>query len=345
MSDTNIIDSAIIKYYSNNMNAFDNDDALSIINKIQLNHLLYNDVLNRINKIKEYRKQLFNLKQIPFVKQRTPEWLDLRKDRLTASDLYDAVKGGANTIMALAKKKANVTVDKINYKNIPPLKWGTMFEPMAARCYSQCNKNIMIHDFGLICDTRNQHFGASPDGISDMGIMIEIKCPYTRKLIDGFIPPKYLLQIQGQLAVCQLEECDYIECEFKCFESQEEYFNTLNSDITQNHGIIAECFDRNGEYYYLYSDENVTPKKAFDNISIQVSNMDSNLYTMNKYIYWQLIHMNIQKVKFNADEWKSTSEKITAFWNKVEDIKKMSVDELKLLETPKKKIKFVDDNE
>ena len=297
----------------------------------------------RIDKIKQYRSQLFNLKQLPFVKQRTQEWFDLRKDRLTASDLYDAIKGGANTL-SLAKKKANVVADKTNYKNIPPLKWGTMFEPMAVRCYSQQNHNIQIHDFGLICDTINPHFGASPDGISDMGIMIEIKCPYSRKLVDGFIPPKYLSQIQGQLAVCQLEECDYIECEFKQFESEEEYFSTLNSNKLNNHGIIAEYLDGNNDFHYLYSGEDITPSQAKTNIYQQMTNVDINTYSFNKFIYWQLTQINIQKVKFNNDEWNMTSDKITEFWNKVEDIKKMSAEELKTLETPKKKIKFIDDN-
>jgi putative phage-type endonuclease len=344
MSDTNIIESAITKYYCSNMDAFDKDDAMSIINNIHLNHLSYNEVSNRIHKIKGYRHQLFNLKKIPFVKQRTQEWLDLRKDRLTASDLYDAIKGGANTL-SLAKKKANVTVDKTNYKNIPPLKWGTMFEPMAARCYSQYNNNIMIHDFGLICDTQNQHFGASPDGISDMGIMIEIKCPYTRKLIDGFVPPKYLSQIQGQLAVCELKECDYIECEFKQFDSKEDYLNTLDTSSLFNHGIIAEFTDANDEYFYLYSTENITPSQALNDIDTQIKLVDTNTLKFKKYTYWHLIQMNIQKVKFNEEEWKITTQKITEFWNKVEQFKCMTPEELKLLETPKKKIKFVCDDD
>jgi putative phage-type endonuclease len=343
MPDIITIDSAITKYYGNNMDTFDKDDVIVIINNTYLNHLSYNDVSYRINKIKQYRQQLLKLRELPFVKQRTQEWLDLRKDRLTASDLYDAIKGGANTL-SLAKKKANVTVDKTNYKNIPPLKWGTMFEPMAARCYSQHNNNVKIHDFGLICDTLNQHFGASPDGISDMGIMIEIKCPYTRKLIDGFIPPKYLSQIQGQLAVCKLEECDYIECEFKSFETKEEYLNTLDNFLLINHGIIAEFLDANDEYFYIYSNESMTPLQAVINIDIHTASVNTGEFKFKRYIYWYLVQMKIQKVKFNEEEWKITTEKITEFWKKVEQIKCMSSEELKLLETPKKKIKFICDD-
>jgi hypothetical protein len=64
------------------------------------------------------------------------------------------------------------------------------------------------------------YLGASPDGITEDGVMVEIKCPWRRK-INGEIPLQYYYQIQGQLAVCALEECDYFECEFQaeCAES------------------------------------------------------------------------------------------------------------------------------
>lgn len=345
-ADIRVIDHAIIQHYANNMHEFDNDNLLNIVNNINVNSLSFNLIADRINKIKAYRRQLFNLRQLPFIKQRTQEWLDLRKDRLTASDLYDAIKGGANAL-SLAKKKANVTIDKTNYKNIAPLKWGTMFEPMASRCYSQHNCNIQIHDFGLVCDTNNKHFGASPDGITDMGIMIEIKCPYTRKLIDGFIPAKYLSQIQGQLAVCGLEECDYIECEFKTFESEEEYLKNINNDMTTNHGVIAEFLDENNEYIYLYSTENANISNALFDINNQIS--DTTKYNsklrFNKYVYWQLVQMTVQKVVFNQEEWKTTNQKITDFWKKVEELQNMTPEQLKLLETPKKKIKFISEDD
>jgi hypothetical protein len=34
-----------------------------------------------------------------------------------------------------------------------------------------------------------EFFGASPDGISEVGVMVEIKCPYKRKpLLNPYIP-------------------------------------------------------------------------------------------------------------------------------------------------------------
>ena len=212
----NIIDKDIYKFIKKNskINLLNKCDAIHSNNGIDKNL-----IINRINIIKNNRKILKKLLKIPIIEQRTKEWHEARDSRLTASDLYDAIKKNNNSDK-IAKKKAKILVDNINYNAVPALKWGTMFEPMATRCYSQINNNIKVYDFGLILDNSNPHFGASPDGINELGIMIEIKCPYSRKIVDGYIPEKYKMQIQGQLAVCNLTECDYIECYFKEFQNE-----------------------------------------------------------------------------------------------------------------------------
>ena len=333
-----IIDNIIINNYSHCISRIDTEDINVLVNEIskELSNISRDQILNRLNVIRRYRQVFLNLKKLPFIKQRTPEWLDLRKDRLTASDLYDAIKGGSTTI-TLAKKKANVIKDKVNYNNIPALKWGTMFEPMATRCYSQANNNIQVHDFGLICDKYNKHFGASPDGINDLGIMIEIKCPYSRQIIDGYIPPKYQMQIQGQLAVCELHECDYIECDFKAFDNTEEYLADIFQESKTNHGIIAEYLMQTGEYYYLYSEPMLTPQEAIINIKKQIEEETS--YSVSRIIPWKLNNINVQRVEFNFKEWQDILPKITQFWNQVEAFK---------LNPPlqeEKKIMFIDDDE
>jgi putative phage-type endonuclease len=312
------------------------------------------NVKKRVEDIKQYRRELKVLLQLPLMKQRTTEWFEARKTRLTASDLYDAVKGG-NVSIKLAKKKANIVVDNINYNAIPALKWGTMFEPMATRCYSQKMNNINIHDFGLICDVDNKHFGASPDGINELGIMLEIKCPYSRKIVDGVIPEKYKMQIQGQLAVCKLKECDYIECIFKSIEDVDEYLELYNNTTSHGthgtHGVIAEFYNQKSEYVYFYSDANKTPKECVDNmynIRNRIINNDGsndNDGTSNeklkfsKYTYWVLDEMIIQRVVFNANEWETIIPKINTFWENVEEYKMLPI------EIGIKKYKFIDDSD
>lgn len=296
------------------------------------------DVKKRALEIQEYRKELKVLLQLPLMKQRTEEWYEARKTRLTASDLCDAIKGGNGSIK-LAKKKANIIVDTINYNGIPALKWGTMFEPMATRCYSQKMNDIEIHDFGLVCDTENEHFGASPDGINELGIMLEIKCPYSRKIEDGVIPEKYKMQIQGQLAVCKLKECDYIECVFKSLDGVDEYL-ALDGGGDVRHGIIAEYYNPKGEYVYYYSEPNQTPNECVDEIcNRDVSErIREEKLRFSKYTYWRLDEMIIQRVVFNADAWKTIVPKINTFWESVEEYKLLPI------ELGIKKYMFVNDD-
>ena len=198
-----------------------------------------------------------------------------------------------------------------------------MFEAMAQRCYSQKLDDINIYEFGLIPHEKLEHFGASPDGINELGVMIEIKCPYSRKIIKDFIPSKYILQIQGQLSVCNLRECDYIECNFKSFDNYEDYISDKNikEDDKINHGIIIELVNNKKEYQYIYSDPYLTKKETLKNVNDKM-NKDDETFKLHKYTYWRLIEMTIQKVDFNELEWNNNIEdKIIKFWEKVEATK------------------------
>jgi putative phage-type endonuclease len=300
-------------------------------------------IAKRQQKLQEYRNKLAILQNIPLIKQRTPEWFELRKNRLTASDLDDAIK---ENNLSLAKKKAGVIKDNTNYNGIAALKWGVMYEPMATRCYSQMLQNIPISEFGLIPDNALEHFGASPDGINDIGIMIEIKCPYSREIIDGNILEKYYMQIQGQLAVCGLEECDFIECKFIEYDSVYKYID-LYDNTNIMHGIIAQYKNvETGEYTYLYSEPFLKASHALNDINKQMYVMDnSNTNTQLQFLKltpWRLEKMNIQRIEFDYQLWKETIPKINKFWEKVEECKKLPIEEPVL---KKKKYVFIPEDD
>jgi len=92
------IDKEIIKILKNS-----NKD---IIDNVEYNedYSTNNLIIKRIQDINNYRQELKKLVNMPLIKQRTPEWLEARKTRLTASDLYDSIKN--NKISDnIAKKK------------------------------------------------------------------------------------------------------------------------------------------------------------------------------------------------------------------------------------------------
>jgi len=235
------VDGLIDKFFVNDM---DDDDIAAITQIVYGNHdYTAQDIANRRAKVDGYRAQLEELKKLPKIEQRTPIWYETRQGIITASDFAQALGDGKfGTKEGLLKKKCGYEEEKFN-ASAPPLKWGTMFEPVASDIYCMRN-NMSMHEFGLLKHDTIDYFGASPDGVNECGIMVEIKCPFKRK-IDGTVPLQYYYQIQGQLDVCKLDECDYFECEFSAYEDVEELVNTAGGEM----GAIIEY----PEYEYTYS--------------------------------------------------------------------------------------------
>lgn len=55
---------------------------------------------------------------------------------------------------------------------------------------------IECKDVGLLIHEQHSWLGASPDGVTSCGRLMEIKCPYKRKPIPYEVPHHYWPQIQ-----------------------------------------------------------------------------------------------------------------------------------------------------
>jgi len=261
--------------------------------------------------ITNHRISILNkLKEKPLIKQRTDEWFKLREDKLTASDLYDAVHNPSSLIK---KKLKNVS---FNSYAIPALRWGCMFENVACNIYGHL-KSTNINEFGLLINDNINGFGASPDGITDEGIMIEIKCPYSREIKDNVIPEKYYYQMQGQMAVCELDVCDYIECKFITFDSEKEYIEGIKNIDNYKHGVIIDY--KNGNYKYSTFNNNYEM-----NIE-EMENTNNDII-----IYWMLELINIQRVKFDNELWNNKIKNKINEYNKLYQIEKLKNQKTKL---------------
>lgn len=277
------------------------------------------DVCERVEAICSYRKELHKLRKLPYIAQRSEEWYALRRNRLTASDTAQALGKGkfGSRDQLIQKKVQDIRGKSAPFKVMAPMKWGIMFEPMAMRCYQQSNDNVGVHEFGMIPHSTLSCFGASPDGITDLGIMTEIKCPYRRK-ITGEVPDYYELQMQGQMAVCNLKECDYIECDMQTFDSYEDY-SIMVEDSVINHGVICE-FTRCNETYYEYSDPLLPASQAhawareFSTVEMRRDN-DIQLVKMH---FWRLRNMSVVRVHFDQQRWDSIAPQIQQFWDDVQ---------------------------
>lgn len=176
--------------------------------------------------LSEIREQFRVLCQIneTLPEQRSPEWYKFRENLLTASSW--------GNILGYIGSRKEVLLQKCGYepaqfKGNEFTRWGTKYEPIATRIYER-RTGKTITDFGCMRHPAPENFflGASPDGISDDGVMLEIKCP-PRRVICGTPTDYYWAQMQGQLEVCDLERCDFLECKLAEFSSCEEYMEHI----------------------------------------------------------------------------------------------------------------------
>ena len=80
------------------------------------------------------------------------------------------------------------------------------------------------------------------------GRMLEIKCPYSRKIktkgkIDnGICPHYYWTQVQQQLECADLESCDFWQCKLFEYNNRMEWLNDTNHKTvnTEEQNIFSE---------------------------------------------------------------------------------------------------------
>lgn len=141
-----------------------------------------------------------------YAEQRSQEWLELRENMITASDVASALgENHYESVDSFVKKK----VLKTKWNGNAATAHGTLLEPIVRELYDQ-RTGRKSHEIGLVQHREYPWLGASPDGVTEDGLLIEIKCPLTRK-IEAKVPKHYWPQVQLQLEITDLEECDFIQ--------------------------------------------------------------------------------------------------------------------------------------
>lgn len=142
-----------------------------------------------------------------YVKQGTQEWLDLREGKLTASDMATAI--GENPY----EKPRDLILKKCGLKPFTgnsATAWGTKWEDVARDIYCERHDEV-AHEIGLEPHPTIDWLAGSPDGVTESGKLIEIKCPMSRAIVPGEVPGHYVAQIQLLMEILDLDECDFIQ--------------------------------------------------------------------------------------------------------------------------------------
>ena len=140
------------------------------------------------------------------IAQRTPAWYEARKGRLTASDVAAAI--GENPHLSangLLKRKINPPVFKGNCAT----EWGQKYEDVAIARYERLTGEV-VWPCGLFVHPEHSCIAGSPDGLTNSGKLIEVKCPYRKKL-EPRCPDIYYPQVQTCLEIIGCEACDFIQ--------------------------------------------------------------------------------------------------------------------------------------
>ena len=143
-----------------------------------------------------------------YAAQKSQEWLDLRGNMLTASDCATAI--GLNHYETpfdlLLKKCGKGPV----FTGNEATRHGEKYEDEARILYEQ-RHNEVVHEIGLCPHPKYTWLGGSPDGVSESGKLVEIKCPMSREIGNGDVPVHYMPQLQMCMEILDLEEADFIQ--------------------------------------------------------------------------------------------------------------------------------------
>ena len=208
----------------------------------------------------ELQKQIDYLKTKPQPAQRTPAWYAFRRNLITASNAYKAFESqSARNQLIYEKCKADVIPDLtvVETKQVnteTSLHWGQKYEPVSVALYEYIYET-QVGDFGCIQHDKYSFIGASPDGINILqssprfGRMLEIKNVVSRE-IDGIPKKEYWIQMQLQMETCDLDECDFLETQFKEYETHNDFLLDVDSKYK---GIILQFATEFGGLKYIYS--------------------------------------------------------------------------------------------
>ncbi len=207
--------------------------------------------------IKEHIEHLQAMTQ---PEQRTDAWYDFRANHITASNAWKAYSDKEKVRNQLIYEKCKPLEPKKYGPSLSetPMTGGHKYEPLSVNIYEWLN-DTTISEFGCIEHPKHSFLAASPDGIvtgaHNYGRMIEIKNVVSRE-ITGIPKHDYYVQMQIQMEVCDLDDCDFVETKFTEYDSYDAFLKDGSFHLSHDEkrkGII-KVYIINDVYVYEYMD-------------------------------------------------------------------------------------------
>jgi putative phage-type endonuclease len=283
------------------------------------------------DKINHLTDKINHLRSIPQPVQRTKEWYEFRQNLITASNAYKAFESVSMQNQLIYEKCKPLIIEEPKEITIvntnTTLHWGQKYEPLSVMIYED-RFQTKIEDFGCIQHPKYSFLGASPDGINiDLksplyGRMLEIKNVVSRT-ITGIPKKEYWVQMQLQMEVCDLDECDFLETKFieidyDTFISDAKEQNICLTNDDKLKGIIVHLHNQdNGKPFYVYKPLNIINweeiKQWRDNVIDQYQQ-----YMFVNFIYWKLEQFSCILVTRNKNWFQEHIEQLASIWKIIE---------------------------
>ncbi len=256
-------------------------------------HYCHQDLSGRVAKL--------NALVIP--DQRSPEWYQYRHNMMTASNIWKAIGSEANK-NSLIMEKCKPYVDKGFIGVDSPLHWGQKYEPVTVQLYEYINQT-KVHEYGCIAHPDYPFIGASPDGITTEGRMLEIKNVVSRE-ITGIPKMDYWVQMQVQLEVCDLEDCDFVETQFKEYDDHEEDLFYKNLDMYDANGVIL---------YFIKNDfTEPRPHYVYMPLSVHLNHVSVNEWINEQKVLHKDTHILFKKIFWYCEKYSCVLVKRNRVW-------------------------------
>jgi len=316
-----IIDYAIEIYFT----------TFSISRSFETN-IITNVITNE--KTVEIENKLNKLREKPQPVQRTPEWYMFRHNLITASNAYKVFDSQSSINQIIYEKCQPLKLDFFKTDEIQKtmvnvnttLHWGQKYEPLSVLIYEDMYKT-KVEDFGCIEHETYKFIGASPDGInidpsSDRyGRMLEIKNIVNRE-ITGIPKKEYWIQMQIQMEVWDLDECDFLETKFVEYLDSNSFCCEQDSCLK---GVISYFHRQDGSPFYVYKPLNITDAEEINVWEEEIVDKYQNNTNQNekmvwvKNIYWKLEKLSCVLVLRNRKWFQDNVGQIQKIWKTIEE--------------------------
>jgi len=211
-----------------------------------------------------------------------------------------------------------------------PMHWGQKYEPVTQQLYMK-HTNTTVEEFGCIRHRTYPFLGASPDGIVTsvkepestqhmLGRMVEIKNIVNRD-ITGVPLEAYWVQMQLQMEVCDLDECDFVETRI-CEYSDALHPDAFYEDTNRTRGVILYLLSRTqigSTPHYVYMPLDIPlDRPAVVAWIARTREAHAAEYTWFQTLYWYLDEMSIVLVRRNRRWFEAALPILARTWRTIE---------------------------